>query len=66
MLKDILSQPEIAQAFDLENLPPRVFLDNLNADSINIKVFYWFKSLDYWAYMAHCREGEPADPHSPG
>ena len=51
ILQGILAEPEVAGSFDLQKMPPRVYLDNLNADSINIKVFFWVKSLDYWPYM---------------
>lgn len=39
--------------FDDENLPPRVYFSDLNADSLNILVLYWFTPPDYWDYMAH-------------
>ncbi|OPX41014.1 MAG: mechanosensitive ion channel family protein [Deltaproteobacteria bacterium] len=31
--------------------PPRVYFNELNADSLNIIVFYWYHPPDYWAYM---------------
>lgn len=34
-----------------ETLPPRVFFDDLNADSLNLVCFYWFHPPDYWKYM---------------
>lgn len=34
-----------------EEFPPRVFFDELNSDSLNIKCFYWFHPPDYWQYM---------------
>ncbi|MGD9159822.1 MAG: mechanosensitive ion channel family protein [Desulfobacteraceae bacterium] len=34
-----------------ENLPPRVYFSELNADSLNIMVLYWYHPPDYWAYM---------------
>lgn len=48
ILKDILDNHE---GMD-ENLPPRVYFDELNSDSLNLKVFYWFHPPDYWEYMA--------------
>lgn len=34
-----------------EDFPPRVFFDELNSDSLNIKCFYWYHPPDYWQYM---------------
>lgn len=34
-----------------EDFPSRVFFDELNSDSLNIKCFYWFHPPDYWQYM---------------
>ena len=38
---------------DDENLPPRVYFSDLNADSLNILVIYWFSPPDYWTYLEH-------------
>lgn len=35
-----------------DDYPSRVFFDDLNADSLNIKCFYWFHPPNYWDYMA--------------
>lgn len=32
--------------------PPRVFFDDFNEDSFNIRVFYWFSPPLYWDYLA--------------
>ncbi len=34
-----------------ENFPPHVYFSDLNADSLNIMVLYWYHPPDYWAYM---------------
>jgi len=34
-----------------EELPPRVYFDDLNEDSLNLKCFYWFHPPDFWQYM---------------
>lgn len=47
LLKEILDNHE---GMD-EDFPPRVYFDNMNADSLNIKCFYWFHPPDYWQYM---------------
>ena len=35
-------------------LPPRIFFNELNADSLNILVIYWYKPAVYWDYLAYC------------
>ena len=56
IIKDILAEPGITAAFDHGKFPPRVFFDLFNADSLNIKVIYWFTpATDWWAYMAHAQ-----------
>ncbi len=47
ILKDILDNHEGMH----EDFPPRVYFDDLNADSLNLKCFYWFHPPDYWSYM---------------
>ncbi|MBW1731788.1 MAG: mechanosensitive ion channel family protein [Deltaproteobacteria bacterium] len=34
------------------DLPPRVYFNEFNAESLNILVIYWYHPPDYWAYMA--------------
>jgi len=33
--------------------PPRVFFNELQADSLNILVMYWFHPPDYWKFLEH-------------
>lgn len=33
--------------------PPRVYFNELNADSLNIIVFYWYHPAKYWNYLEH-------------
>jgi MscS family membrane protein len=47
ILKEILDNHEGMH----EDLPPRVYFDDLNADSLNLKCFYWFHPPDFWMYM---------------
>jgi MscS family membrane protein len=35
------------------DLPPRVYFNDLNADSLNILVIYWFAPAEFWDYLAH-------------
>lgn len=32
---------------------PRVYFNDLNADSLNLMVIYWFDPPDYWDYLEH-------------
>ncbi|MEX1063062.1 MAG: mechanosensitive ion channel family protein, partial [Balneolaceae bacterium] len=34
-----------------EERPPRVYFDDLKADSLNLICFYWYHPPDYWQYM---------------
>src|SRR5690606_17668056 len=52
----ILGEPEIAMAFDVEKFPPRVGLNEVNADSLNIGIFYWHFPPAYWDFFAHCQK----------
>lgn len=47
ILKEILADHEGMNA----DYPPRIYFDNLNSDSLNIKIFYWFHPPDFWQYM---------------
>jgi MscS family membrane protein len=53
IVREILAAPDFASAFDLKKEPPRVFFDELNADSLNIKVMYWFRPTDYWQFLGY-------------
>lgn len=35
-----------------EDLPPRAYFSDFNAESLNIKVIYWYHPPDYWNYMS--------------
>lgn len=34
-----------------EDFPPRIFFNDLNADSLNLVVYYWYHPPDFWQYM---------------
>jgi small-conductance mechanosensitive channel len=54
IVRGILAEPEIASAFDLEKLPPRVYFNEYKSDNLNIWVIYWFYPPDdWWAFMEH-------------
>jgi MscS family membrane protein len=48
IIKNILDNHE---GMDPE-FPPRVHFNNLNSDSLNILVLYWYHPPDFWQYMA--------------
>jgi MscS family membrane protein len=61
IVKDLLSTPDLQEPFDLEARPPRVYFNDLNADSLNIAVSYWYflnaeLGRDWWGYMDHAQE----------
>ena len=35
------------------NFPPLVYFSNLNADSLNLLVYYWYHPPEYWDYLEH-------------
>lgn len=47
ILKEILDNHEGMH----EELPPRVYFNELNSASLNILFLYWYHPPDYWAYM---------------
>jgi MscS family membrane protein len=47
LLKEILDNHEGMDP----NLPPKVYFDNLNADSLNLKCYYWYHPPLFWDYM---------------
>ncbi|MEM7145595.1 MAG: mechanosensitive ion channel family protein [Verrucomicrobiota bacterium] len=49
IVEEILKDHE---GFDPEK-PPRVSLNEFNADSLNIRMFYWYHPPDYWKFLAH-------------
>ncbi len=63
ILRGILRDPQVVEdgRFDMEKSPPRIFFDNFNADSLNIKVQYWYQfesnpERTYFTYMAHAEQ----------
>lgn len=41
------------EAINKPDFPPRVFFNELNADSLNILVNYWYHPPEYWDYLKH-------------
>jgi MscS family membrane protein len=47
ILKELLGNHEGMK----EDFPPRIFFNDFNAASLNLRVMYWYHPPDYWAYM---------------
>jgi MscS family membrane protein len=41
------------EAINQPEFPPRVYFNELNADSLNIIVIYWYHPAEYWNYLEH-------------
>ena len=46
-------KPHPNEAINQPDFPPRVYFNELNADSLNIMVIYWYHPAAYWEYMDH-------------
>ena len=46
-------QPHPNEAINQPDYPPRVYFNDLNADSLNILVLYWYHPPQYWGYLEH-------------
>jgi MscS family membrane protein len=53
MVEDIERDFHPNWAINQPNFEPQVSFNEFNADSLNIKVFYWFHPPDYWKYLDH-------------
>jgi small-conductance mechanosensitive channel len=57
-IRDILQEKDIRERIHpivgFEELTPRVFFNDFNAESLNILVIYWYAPSDWWAYLEHC------------
>ncbi|MCG8583494.1 MAG: mechanosensitive ion channel family protein, partial [Pirellulales bacterium] len=40
----------------VEDFPPRVFLNEINHDALNVRVIYWYAPPNYWDYLAYCEK----------
>ena len=50
---EAIRQPHPNEAINKPGFPPRVYFNDLNADSLNILVLYWYHPPDYWNYLEH-------------
>ncbi len=46
-------KPHPNEAINVPESEPRVYFNDLNADSSNIVVFYWYHPAEYWDYLEH-------------
>jgi MscS family membrane protein len=56
IIRDMLASEEFRRSvYDADTVanvdPPRVFFDEFNAESLNIKVYYWYRTGDWWGYL---------------
>jgi MscS family membrane protein len=60
IIRDLLSEPFMADTFNVTDFPPRVFFNQFNADSLNITVNYWYQlnveGRDWWTFHAQSEE----------
>jgi len=50
---EIKNLPHPNEAINQPEFPPRVYFNDLNADSLNIVVYYWYHPPEYWDYLEH-------------
>jgi MscS family membrane protein len=55
MLREIVSDPEVSSAFDIERHPPRVVFEDIAGGSAVIRLYYWFTPPDVWDYAEHAQ-----------
>jgi small-conductance mechanosensitive channel len=54
-LREIVADPELSSAFDMERHPPRVVFEDISGGSAVIKLYYWFTPPDIWGYAEHAQ-----------
>lgn len=53
IVREVLIEPDIASAFEMEKLPPRVYYADRDPDCYRILGYYWHHPGNYWEYMEH-------------
>ncbi len=48
-------QPHSNEPINQPDFPPRVYFNEMNADSLNIIVIYWYHPPEYWDYLEHAQ-----------
>jgi MscS family membrane protein len=49
------NQPHPNEPINHPDFPPRVYFNEMNADSLNIIVIYWYHPPEYWDYLEHAQ-----------
>jgi MscS family membrane protein len=52
-VRDVAQFPHPNEAINQPDFPPRVYFNDLNADSLNLLVLYWYHPPEYWEYLEH-------------
>ncbi|MDZ7616645.1 MAG: mechanosensitive ion channel family protein, partial [Patescibacteria group bacterium] len=55
LLEDDEFSGPIHTTVGVDALPPRVFFNDFNPDSLNILVLYWYAPPNFWDYMEHAQ-----------
>lgn len=62
ILKGLLHDGDVVDQgqFDMETFPPRVAFNELNADSLNIRAYYWYQMAGdpdrgFFTFLEHCQ-----------
>jgi MscS family membrane protein len=50
---EVEQKPHPNEAINQPDFFPRVYFNDLNADSLNILVLYWYHPPEYWDYLEH-------------
>jgi len=51
--REAASDPHPNEAINNPDFPPRVYFNELNSDSLNLYVSYWYHPPEYWEFMEH-------------
>ena len=46
-------EPHPNEAINQPDFPPRIYFNQLNADSLNVLVYYWYHPAEIWDYLQH-------------
>ncbi len=59
IIRELLDSPDFREPIhpvvNGDELPPRVYFNDFNSESLNIIVLYWYAPTDWWAYMEHAQ-----------
>ncbi|MEE9211399.1 MAG: mechanosensitive ion channel family protein [Phycisphaeraceae bacterium] len=62
ILRDVLHDPQVVEQgrFNMQDNPPRIAFNELNADSLNIRAYYWYQmagdpNRGFFTFLEHCQ-----------